>query len=169
MPQKCSECGTDVGRKDPSRWVDGKLYHTRCVGEEPRDQAVFAPKHSRVVLTTAPHLEGYDVEKTVDVITAECVFGMNIFRDLFAGVRDVFGGRSAATQKVLRDARKTCLEELRKEAYEVGANAVIAVDLDYSEFSGQGKGMLFLVASGTAVKVTKRADSAGGSSERNGT
>lgn len=78
---------------------------------------------------------------------------MNIFRDYFAAVTDIFGGRSSATQRVLRDARKTCLAELKKEADELGANAVIAVKLDYSEFSGGGKSMLFLVASGTAVVI----------------
>jgi uncharacterized protein YbjQ (UPF0145 family) len=78
---------------------------------------------------------------------------MNIFRDLFAGLTDIFGGRSASSQKILRDARKLCIRELKKEAAELGADAVIAVDLDYSEFSGGGKSMLFLVASGTAVKI----------------
>lgn len=87
----------------------------------------------------------------------ECVFGINLFRDFFAGLADFFGGRSEATQKVLRDARKTCLYDLKKGAYRVGANAVIAVKLDYSEFFGKGKSMLFLVASGTAVKVEKAA------------
>ncbi len=80
---------------------------------------------------------------------------MNIFKDFFAGVRDIFGGRSAATQGVLRDARKVVLTELRREAYSVGANAVVGVDLDYSEFSGGGKSMLFLVASGTAVQLKR--------------
>jgi uncharacterized protein YbjQ (UPF0145 family) len=78
---------------------------------------------------------------------------MNLFRDFLAGLTDAFGGRSESTQKVLRDARRECLRELREEALRHGANAVIAVDLDYSEFSGQGKSMLFLVASGTAVLV----------------
>ena len=66
---------------------------------------------------------------------------------------DVFGGRSEAVQGTLRRARQTCLTELKKEAAAIGADAVIAVDLDYSEFSGGGKSMLFLVASGTAVKL----------------
>lgn len=105
-----------------------------------------------VILTTANNVDGYSSE-VVDIITAECAFGMNIFRDFFAAVTDVFGGRSGSTQKVLQDARKTCLNELRREAARLGANGVIAVDLDYSEFSGGGKSMLFLVASGTAVKL----------------
>tara|TARA_B100001063_G_C16548450_1_gene444846 strand:- start:92 stop:673 length:582 start_codon:yes stop_codon:yes gene_type:complete len=109
---------------------------------------------NEIMLTTetAPNIE---IEKRIEIITAECVFGMNIFKDVFAGVRDVVGGRSKATQDILRDSRKTVLNELRKEAYALGANAVVAVDLDYSEFSGGGKSMLFVVASGTAVKVKK--------------
>lgn len=119
-------------------------------------QYPYVPEYQGpVILTTAPSLEGYRIVKTLEVITAECAFGMNIFRDVFAAVTDIFGGRSHATQNVLRDARKACLSELRREAASIRANAVIAVDLDYSEFSGGGKSMLFLVASGTAVQVDK--------------
>ena len=78
--------------------------------------------------------------------------GMNIFKDLFAGVRDIAGGRSEAVQKTMRDSRKTVLYELKKEAYEVGANAVVGVDLDYVELSSAGS-MVMLVASGTAVVI----------------
>lgn len=108
---------------------------------------------AEIIITTAPTVDGYRVTHQLGIVTAECVFGMNLFRDFFAAVRDVFGGRSDATQKVLRDARETCLRELKEEALSRGANAVIAVNLDYSEFSGDGKSMLFLVASGTAVKI----------------
>lgn len=78
---------------------------------------------------------------------------MNILRDFFAGVTDATGGRSGSTQGVLRDARRTAMLELRAEAFALGADAVVGVDLDYSEFSGGGKSMLFVVASGTAVKL----------------
>ena len=108
-----------------------------------------------IILTTENNPQDLLVEKRIEIITAECVFGMNLFRDLFAAVRDIVGGRSVASQKVLRDARKKCLRELKIEAYAVGADAVIGVDLDYSEFSGGRKSMLFLVASGTAVKLKK--------------
>ncbi|MBA4092602.1 MAG: hypothetical protein C0489_00815 [Candidatus Accumulibacter sp.] len=104
-------------------------------------------------ITTAHSIEGYRVVKTVDVITAECVFGLNVFKDFFMGLTDFFGGRSSTAQDALRDARKKCLQELKKEALSLGANAVIAISLDYSEFSGKGNSMLFLVASGTAVVV----------------
>ncbi len=108
-----------------------------------------------LIVTTESTLSGYDVVQRIEVITAECVFGMNLFKDFFAGIRDIFGGRSKASQKVLRDSRRVCLTELRREALMVGANAVIAVDLDYSEISGDGKSMLFMVASGTACHVEK--------------
>ena len=104
----------------------------------------------KVILTTAYVVSNREIDHEIEVITSECVYGMNVFRDVFAGARNIFGGRSDATQKVLNDLRETCLYELKALAYEKGADAVIAIDLDYSEFSG---GMLFLVASGTAVKL----------------
>ena len=111
---------------------------------------------SKIILTTSFLVAGYDIAREIEIITAECVFGMNIFRDFFAGVRDIFGGRSGATQKVLRDARRTAHEELKREALNVGADAVIAVDLDYQEVTGGGKsGMLMIVASGTAVALKR--------------
>lgn len=104
-----------------------------------------------IILTTEAAAP-FEIVERIDIVTAECAFGMNIFKDLFAGLRDVFGGRSEAVQKTMRDARKTALHELRREAYEIGANAVIGVDLDYVELSGAGN-MVMLVASGTAVKA----------------
>jgi uncharacterized protein YbjQ (UPF0145 family) len=102
-----------------------------------------------VTTETAPNLK---ITKRIEIVTAECAFGMNIFKDLFAGVRDIVGGRSEAVQKTMRDSRKTALYELKKEAYEVGANAVVGVDLDYVELSSAGS-MVMLVASGTAVVI----------------
>lgn len=119
-------------------------------GEVDVNDAALEPN---VVLTTSFQLEGFRIKETLEIVAAECTFGMNILQDLMAGIRDVFGGRSKVTQKALREARKLCLRELKFEADAVGANAVIAVTLNYSEFSGQGKSMLFLVASGTAVVV----------------
>jgi len=110
---------------------------------------------ANIILTTAPYLAGYEVVENIDIISAECAFGINLFKDLFTKMSDIFGGRSETIQKTLRDARKTCLNELRKEAFYLGADAVIAVKLDYNEFSGNNKSMLFLAASGTAVKIRK--------------
>ena len=98
---------------------------------------------------TVPNL---NITKRIEIVTAECAFGMNIVKDLFAGIRDIVGGRSEAVQKSMRDSRKTALYELKKEAYAVGANAVVGVDLDYVELSSAGS-MVMLVASGTAVVI----------------
>ena len=107
-----------------------------------------------IVLTTAYDVAGKTIEREIDVITAECAYGMNIFRDFLAGVRDLVGGRSKSIEKVLKDARQTVFNELRQEAAGIGADAVIAIDLDYQELAGGGKnGMLLVVATGTAVKV----------------
>lgn len=110
----------------------------------------------KIVLTTeaAPNLP---IDRRLDIITAEVVIGMHLFKDIAGVFRDVFGGRSKLMQEGLRDARKTALDELRREAATLGADAVVGVDLDYSEISGGGKSMLFLVASGTAVTL-KRED-----------
>lgn len=133
--------------------VTTELSAAEITAREQAHAAELAAREREMLITTASFIDGWRTVKTIEVITAECVFGMNIFRDIFADVRDFFGGRSTATQRVLRDARKVALNELRREAAELGANAVIGVRLDYSEFSGGGKSMLFLVASGTAVVV----------------
>ena len=105
----------------------------------------------KVWLSTESAIDAGVIER-LGIVTAECAFGMNAFKDLFAGVRDVVGGRSEEIQKTLRDSRDVVFQELRIEAYELGADAVIAVDLDYIELSAAGS-MVLLVASGTAVKL----------------
>jgi len=112
------------------------------------------PNHKKIeaILLTTETAPNLNITKRIEIVTAECAFGMNIFKDLFAGVRDIVGGRSEAVQKTMRDSRKTVLYELKKEAYEVGANAVVGVDLDYVEMSSVGS-MVMLVASGTAVMI----------------
>lgn len=106
-----------------------------------------------LLLTTTPSVPGREIAGVLDIVSAECAYGMNILKDFFSNVTDVVGGRSGATQGVLRDARRTVMAELRNEAFSLGADAVVGVDLAYSEFSGGGKSMLFVVASGTAVKL----------------
>lgn len=119
-------------------------------------------KIDAVILTTEVASDLIIIER-IDIVTAECAFGMNIFKDLFASARDIFGGRSRAVQNTMRDARKTALSELRREAYLVGANAVVGVDLDYVELSASGS-MVMLVASGTAVRVQTHQDPGNGGS-----
>jgi uncharacterized protein YbjQ (UPF0145 family) len=105
--------------------------------------------------TTTPSLEGYRITQHLGIITAEYVAGVNLIREFFADVTDAIGGRSGALQMELREMRESCLINLKQEAHSLGANAIVGVDLDYSEISGGGKSMLFLVASGTAVIVAE--------------
>ena len=106
---------------------------------------------ARVVLTTTASVPNKEIKEVVAIVSSEVAVGMNIFKDMFSAVRDVVGGRAGAVQNTLRDLRGQALDELRQEASRVGADAV--VDLDYSEFSGGGRSMLFIVANGTAVKL----------------
>lgn len=132
------------------REIAVEVRHQRTDDEERERLAAAA---QLVKLTTAPSLAGYEIVETVEIVTAESVMGMSALTDLAGSVRDLLGGRSKAIEDTLRQARRNCLADLRREAVMVGANAVIGVRLDYSELSGGGKSMLFLVASGTAVKV----------------
>lgn len=106
-----------------------------------------------MLLTTAPVVEGYRIRKYGPLVAAEAVMGTNIFRDFFAKVRDVVGGRSGAFQSALADARELVLRELQEQTQAAGCNAVIAIDIDYSEISGSGKTMLMVAAQGTAVFI----------------
>jgi uncharacterized protein YbjQ (UPF0145 family) len=103
-------------------------------------------------ITTTPAIEGKSVKKYLGVIAGEAILGANVFKDLFAGIRDIVGGRSATYERELQRARDIALEELRQKAQDLGANAVVGVDLDY-EVLGPNNGMLMVSASGTAVLV----------------
>jgi len=105
-----------------------------------------------MILTTTNAIEGRPVTQYHGIVTAEVIIGANIFRDLFAGIRDIVGGRSASYERPLRDARRTALDELEAEARALGANGVIGIDFDY-EVIGQGGSMLMVSASGTAVTI----------------
>ncbi len=105
-----------------------------------------------MLMTTTSTIEGRPVATYLGVVTGEVIVGANIFKDLFAGIRDIVGGRSGAYESSLRDARETALKELADEARALGADAVLGIDIDY-EVLGQGGSMLMVSASGTAVKL----------------
>lgn len=105
-----------------------------------------------MILSTTPTLEGRTITSYIGIATGEVIVGANIFRDLFAGIRDIVGGRAGSYESALRDARHQALDELAAEARELGADAVVAIDLDY-EVLGQNGSMLMVSATGTAVKL----------------
>ena len=103
-----------------------------------------------MIMSTTSTLDGRPVSKYLGVVTGEAIIGANVFRDLFAAVRDIVGGRSATYERALAEARETAMTEMSQRAQTLGANAVIGIDLDY-EVLGQGNGMLMVSVSGTAV------------------
>ena len=105
-----------------------------------------------MIVTTTPGLEGRRIVRYVGIASGEAIVGANLFRDLFASVRDIVGGRAGAYENVLASARETALDEMRETAERMGANAVVGVDLDY-ETLGSGGSMLMVCASGTAVVI----------------
>ncbi len=108
-----------------------------------------------MLLTTTPQVEGREITEYMGIVTGEAIMGANIFRDLLAGIRDIVGGRSAAYEKEFLKAQKIALEEVEYRAEQIGANAVVGIDLDY-EVLGKSGSMLMVTASGTAVKIGPR-------------
>jgi uncharacterized protein YbjQ (UPF0145 family) len=105
-----------------------------------------------MILTTTPTIQGRNISAYRGIVTGEAIIGANIFKDFFAGIRDIVGGRSAAYEAELRNARELALAEMSEAAEQKGGNAVVGIDLDY-EVVGQGGSMLMVAASGTAVSV----------------
>lgn len=112
--------------------------------------------YKKLIISTTPTLQGYVVKEYLSIVTGEVIVGANLFRDLFANIRDMVGGRSGAYENVLERARSEALTEMQDRAADMGGNAVIGVDLDY-EVIGQSGSMLMVSASGTAVIVEREA------------
>lgn len=105
-----------------------------------------------MLVVTTPIIEGKKISKYLGLVSGEAILGANIFKDFFAGIRDIVGGRSAAYEKELRRAKEIAITEMIEEAKSMGGNAVVGVDLDYETISiGQAGGMLMVSANGTAV------------------
>ncbi len=104
-----------------------------------------------MLVTTTHSVEGKKIREYYGLVSGEAILGANIFKDIFAGIRDIVGGRSAAYEKELRNAKEIAISEMMENAKMMGANAVIGVDLDYETIGGGGGNMLMVSASGTAV------------------
>ena len=105
-----------------------------------------------MILSTTPTIEGHSIREYKGVVTGETIIGANIFKDIFAGIRDIVGGRSASYESVLREAKDTSLKEMMLRAQSLGANAIVGIDIDY-ETVGNGGSMLMVATSGTAVVI----------------
>ena len=105
-----------------------------------------------MILSTTPTIEGHTIKEYKGVVTGETIIGANFVKDFFAGIRDIVGGRSGAYERVLREAKATSMKEMEDRAREMGANAIVGIDIDY-ETIGQGNSMLMVATSGTAVVI----------------
>jgi len=105
-----------------------------------------------MILSTTSQIEGYNIRKYKGIVTGETIIGANFMKDLFAGIRDIVGGRSSSYEKVLRKAKDTAMEEMIQRAQEMGANAIVGIDIDY-ETIGESNSMLMVATSGTAVVI----------------
>ena len=107
-----------------------------------------------MLITTTQTIQGYEIVEYLGLVTGEAIMGANVFKDLFAGIRDIVGGRAAAYEQELRKAREVAVAEMSAEAERQGANAVVAVDLDYETIQiSAGGNMMMVSVSGTAVRV----------------
>ncbi|WP_276909976.1 heavy metal-binding domain-containing protein [Hallella colorans] len=105
-----------------------------------------------MILTTTPQIEGRRILEYKGLVTGETIIGANAFKDFFAGIRDIIGGRSGSYEKVLRQAKNAAVAEMQERARQLGGNAIVGIDLDY-ETIGANNSMLMVTASGTAVVI----------------
>ena len=101
-------------------------------------------------LSTTPQIEGHTIREYKGVVTGETIIGANMFKDLFASIRDIVGGRAGSYESVLREAKNTSINEMIERAKAMGANAIVGIDIDYETIGAQGS-MLMVATSGTAV------------------
>ena len=105
-----------------------------------------------MILSTTPSLENKPAKEYLGIVTGETIIGANVFKDFFASIRDIVGGRSGSYEKVLREAKEIAIREMTERAQRLGADAIVGIDLDYETVGGSG-GMLMVTASGTAIKL----------------
>lgn len=105
-----------------------------------------------MIISTTPTIEGHRIVEYKGIVTGETIIGANIVKDFFAGIRDIVGGRSSSYEEVLLEGKETSLREMQERAAQMGANAIVGIDLDYETIGGNGS-MLMVAASGTAVVI----------------
>jgi uncharacterized protein YbjQ (UPF0145 family) len=105
-----------------------------------------------MIFSTTPNIEGKRITEYHGIVTGEAILGANIFKDIMAGIRDIVGGRSGAYEKAFRQARRIAFEEMEQEAAELGANAIVGIDIDTETVGSQGA-MLMVSVNGTAVTI----------------
>lgn len=160
MQLQCKECGTFKAESEVQLGICDACFNysaprPQATASLPRTLVGKASSPPNVILTTSIDVPNRQIESVISIVATEAALGMNVLRDIANNWRDFVGGRASSAQKSLKEARLACLDELKREAAALGADAVIAVDLDYNELSTGGSGgIVFVAASGTAVKLT---------------
>lgn len=108
-----------------------------------------------MIVTTTDSVDGARVAEYLGIVSGDAVLGTNIFKDMFASIRDIVGGRTASYEKILQEAKATALAEMTDRARQLGADAILAVDLDYEVIGGDSKTLLMVTANGTAVRLAR--------------
>lgn len=154
---ECPQCfWTANVTKDNNTCRCGYVFQISDPSVFDRKDSVPPPDLSKqVLITTETVLDGYTITKRIDVLGSEYVSGINVFREDFLNATNFFGGRSETLQNELIKMRRSCLDDLRRQAYSLGANAVIGIDFQYTNLAGNGF-MMLVVATGTAVVVERR-------------
>ena len=125
---------------------------TKCIFTTSNRQKVKLLKEKIMILSTTPQIEGHPIREYKGVVTGETIIGANMFKDIFAGIRDIVGGRAGSYEKVLIEAKDTSMNEMMQRAQALGANAIVGIDIDYETIGGNGS-MLMVATSGTAVVI----------------
>jgi uncharacterized protein YbjQ (UPF0145 family) len=144
----CAKCGTQAGLLGGMLWtgIRGKDYCINCARDYVKDGV------AGVIATTSDGIDGHKVARYIDIDSVEIVVGSGMISEFTGDLSDFFGARSSAFEQKLQKAKRTAIDKLKFNAFERGGNAVIAVDLDYTEFSGNRIGV---IANGTIVEITK--------------
>jgi len=170
----CTGCETEIGEFDSYNGRCGNCHaihlqasatgktaeqvrDARTAAAQKRDYGIESERRKatarKVMILTTETAHNLAVNKRLGIVSAEVVVGMNIFKDMLTGVRNIVGGRTGNVQNALRDMRRQALSELKQEATQLGADAVVGIDLDYNEIGATGSTMLMLVVNGTAVTL----------------
>lgn len=153
---ECPKCGIIYAKFDKAAQEKASARSTGDWSAIPRNQIppeYMAQAAVHLPITTTHRIPGREVVKVLDVVSAECVFGVNMLKELFSGVTDFLGGRSATIQSTLRDAKRAAIAQMKEEALALGADGLVGVSLTFTELAGGGKTMLMVVAIGTAVTL----------------
>lgn len=160
---ECRVCGKKIGFLEGKTDDLGRIC-SKCIYESPEEveaetkQAALEARIEKILATTEMQPD-IAIRERMGIVTAEVAYGMNVFKDLFSSVRNIVGGRSEAVKKTMQDSRDTVLYELKKAAHERGANAVVGVNLSYTQIGDSGWSMVLVVATGTAVIIANEGGS----------